>query len=148
MEPTRCLPWGLRPPKMMASMGTPSGASQAGSIMGHWRAGAQKRELGCAQGSLSPGRGNTTTITSKDLSTPNTHLLLHALLHNFHLCYQFPASRCCGKEEGEGSQDMSPKRSGYLPIMMLPAELCEKKWVRNWGLARHYCLCQAIATWH
>lgn len=55
---TCCLPLGRRPPKMMASMGTPSGASQAGSMMGHWRAGTQKREFGCAQGSLSPGKGN------------------------------------------------------------------------------------------
>lgn len=29
------LPSGLRPPKMMASMGTPSGDSHSGSIMGH-----------------------------------------------------------------------------------------------------------------
>src|SRR6266699_6316436 len=37
-----------RPPKMNALMGTPSGASQAGSIVGHCEAGAVKRELGCA----------------------------------------------------------------------------------------------------
>lgn len=39
-------PAGRRPPKMMPSMGTPSGASQAGSMMGHWLAGVQNRELG------------------------------------------------------------------------------------------------------
>lgn len=43
------LPSGLRPPKMMASMGTPSGDSHSGSIIGHWLAGLQKRELGWAQ---------------------------------------------------------------------------------------------------
>src|SRR5579864_3903584 len=37
-----------RPPKMMALIGTPSGASQAGSMVGHCEAGAVKRELGCA----------------------------------------------------------------------------------------------------
>src|ERR1019366_1900360 len=35
-----------RPPKMNALMGTPSGASQAGSMVGHCEAGAVKRELG------------------------------------------------------------------------------------------------------
>lgn len=47
-------PCGLRPPKMIASIGTPSGDSHWGSMMGHWLAGVQKRELGCALGS--PGR--------------------------------------------------------------------------------------------
>src|SRR5277367_6971145 len=37
-----------RPPKTMALMGTPSGSSQAGSIVGHCEAGAVKRALGCA----------------------------------------------------------------------------------------------------
>lgn len=46
-----CSPSGLLPPKMMASMGTPSGDSHCGSIIGHWLAGVQKRELGWAQGS-------------------------------------------------------------------------------------------------
>src|SRR5262245_11746153 len=39
-----------RPPKMMAEIGTPSGASQSGSMVGHWLAGAVKRPLGCAAG--------------------------------------------------------------------------------------------------
>src|SRR5665213_848237 len=39
-----------RPPKMKAEMGTPSGASQLGSMVGHWLAGAVKRPLGCAAG--------------------------------------------------------------------------------------------------
>src|SRR6185437_3729782 len=40
---------------MMAAMGTPSGASQSGSIEGHCAAGAVKRPLGCAAGRfLSP----------------------------------------------------------------------------------------------
>src|SRR6185437_14845556 len=39
-----------RPPKMMAEMGTPSGSSHAGSMVGHWLAGAVKRPLGCAAG--------------------------------------------------------------------------------------------------
>src|SRR3977135_2017118 len=37
-----------RPPKMIALIGTPSGSSQAGSIVGHCEAGAVNRELGCA----------------------------------------------------------------------------------------------------
>src|SRR5215469_8692461 len=37
-----------RPPKMMALIGTPSGASHEGSIVGHCRAGAVKRAFGCA----------------------------------------------------------------------------------------------------
>src|SRR5580700_735788 len=37
-----------RPPKMKALIGTPPGASQAGSMVGHCDAGAVKRELGCA----------------------------------------------------------------------------------------------------
>lgn len=41
---------------MMPSMGTPSGDSQAGSMMGHWLAGAQNLELGWAQGSPTTAR--------------------------------------------------------------------------------------------
>src|SRR5215471_21122900 len=37
-----------RPPKMMALIGTPFGFSHAGSIVGHWEAGAVKRALGWA----------------------------------------------------------------------------------------------------
>src|SRR6201996_7707955 len=37
-----------RPPKMNALIGTPSGDSQAGSMVGHCDAGAVKREFGCA----------------------------------------------------------------------------------------------------
>src|SRR3954452_24990475 len=37
-----------RPPKMIALIGTPSGSSQAGSIVGHCDAGAVNREFGCA----------------------------------------------------------------------------------------------------
>src|SRR6266545_4604300 len=33
---------------MIALMGTPFGFSQSGSIVGHWEAGAVKREFGCA----------------------------------------------------------------------------------------------------
>lgn len=43
-------PSGLLPPKTMASMGTPSSLSHWGSMIGHWPAGAQKRELGWAHG--------------------------------------------------------------------------------------------------
>src|SRR6185437_15632547 len=39
-----------RPPKIKAEMGTPSGASHAGSMVGHWLAGAVKRPLGWAAG--------------------------------------------------------------------------------------------------
>src|SRR5215469_4578012 len=38
----------LRPPKIMALIGTPSGSSHAGSIVGHCEAGEVKRALGCA----------------------------------------------------------------------------------------------------
>src|ERR1700722_3681538 len=37
-----------RPPKINALIGTPSGSSHDGSIVGHCDAGAVKRELGCA----------------------------------------------------------------------------------------------------
>src|SRR5690242_17825321 len=40
--------WARRPPKMIAPMGTPSGSSHDGSIVGHWEAGAVKRALGWA----------------------------------------------------------------------------------------------------
>src|SRR5579863_409565 len=39
---------GRRPPRIMALIGTPSGASQAGSMVGHCEAGEVKRALGCA----------------------------------------------------------------------------------------------------
>src|SRR4051812_8411338 len=42
-----------RPPKMIALIGTPFGSSQAGSIVGHWEAGAVKRAFGCA--AFAPG---------------------------------------------------------------------------------------------
>src|SRR5512140_2516091 len=45
----------LRPPKMKMSIGTPSGFSQSGQMTGHWLAGAVKRELGWAAGSLLAG---------------------------------------------------------------------------------------------
>src|SRR5580658_9691813 len=38
----------LRPPKIMALMGTPLGSSHAGSIVGHCEAGAVNRAFGCA----------------------------------------------------------------------------------------------------
>src|ERR1041384_4596085 len=37
-----------RPPKMMAPMGTPSGSSQDGSMVGHCDAGAVNLAFGCA----------------------------------------------------------------------------------------------------
>src|SRR5579862_2761752 len=37
-----------RPPKMKALIGTPSGSSHAGSMVGHCEAGAVKRAFGCA----------------------------------------------------------------------------------------------------
>src|SRR5271167_572089 len=37
-----------RPPKRMASIGTPLGSSHSGAIAGHWLAGTVKRALGCA----------------------------------------------------------------------------------------------------
>src|SRR5580698_1477621 len=41
---------GRRPPKIKAEIGTPSGFSQSGSMVGHCEAGAVKRPLGCAAG--------------------------------------------------------------------------------------------------
>src|SRR5215471_11574142 len=37
-----------RPPKIMALIGTPSGSSHAGSMVGHCEAGEVKRAFGCA----------------------------------------------------------------------------------------------------
>src|SRR5579859_2784573 len=37
-----------RPPKRIASTGTPFGSSHSGAITGHWLAGTVKRALGCA----------------------------------------------------------------------------------------------------
>lgn len=51
---TRGTPSGLRPPKRIASMGTPFGSSQAGSIIGHCPAGEQNLEFGCAASDLDP----------------------------------------------------------------------------------------------
>ena len=41
---------GRRPPKTNAAIGTPKGFSHAGSMEGHWEAGAVKRPFGCAAG--------------------------------------------------------------------------------------------------
>src|SRR5678815_4694499 len=43
-----------RPPKISAEIGTPCGFSHSGEIDGHCRAGAVKREFGCAAFSLLP----------------------------------------------------------------------------------------------
>lgn len=51
---TRGTPSGLRPPKRIASIGTPFGSSQAGSIIGHCPAGEQNLEFGCAASDLDP----------------------------------------------------------------------------------------------
>eukprot|EP01137_Pigoraptor_chileana_P003134 Opistho-2@42900 len=42
--------FGRRPPKTIAEMGTPSGVSQLGSMMGHCLLDTVKREFGCAAG--------------------------------------------------------------------------------------------------
>src|ERR1035437_5351852 len=42
--------WARRPPKRKAEMGTPWGSSRAGSMLGHWEAGAVKRLLGWPAG--------------------------------------------------------------------------------------------------
>ena len=39
-----------RPPNRKAEIGTPSGASNSGAMIGHWSAGQVKRALGCAAG--------------------------------------------------------------------------------------------------
>src|SRR5690606_40741940 len=44
-----------RPPNRMAEIGTPLGSSHSGAMVGHWPAGAAKREFGCAAGSPSSG---------------------------------------------------------------------------------------------
>src|SRR5213594_1082761 len=38
----------LRPPNMNADIGTPSGASHFGEMLGYWRAGTVYRAFGCA----------------------------------------------------------------------------------------------------
>src|SRR5512147_752783 len=45
-----------RPPKMKADIGTPCGSLNLGEMLGHWMAGAVKRELGCAALSGEPLR--------------------------------------------------------------------------------------------
>ena len=45
----------LRPPKRIASIGTPVGSSQLGAIDGHWPAGTVKRALGWLDGSAEAG---------------------------------------------------------------------------------------------
>src|SRR6188474_1370282 len=45
---TRGIVVARRPPNTMALIGTPSGASQAGSMFGLWTAGAVNRAFGCA----------------------------------------------------------------------------------------------------
>src|SRR5487761_2085146 len=47
---TRGTTLARRPPKRIASIGTPAGSSHSGAIAGSWSAGAVKRELGCAAG--------------------------------------------------------------------------------------------------
>lgn len=76
----RCLsPAGLRPPKMMPSMGTPSGDSQAGSMMGHWLAGVQNRELGWAQGSSTRERNPLVCDPDRLCPQPRAHDLWRGL---------------------------------------------------------------------
>lgn len=141
MESTGCSPLGLRPPKMMASMGTPSGASQAGSMMGHWRAGAQKRELGCAQGSLSPGRGNTNNSHFQGHIYPPTHMCLYSCTISFYLISSLQPPVVWSREPGHPL-----KRSGYLSIMVSPAKLCEKRVGEELGFSRALCLYLTIAN--
>ena len=40
-----------RPPKKIAEIGTPSGDSHSGAMIGHCAAGVQKREFGCDESS-------------------------------------------------------------------------------------------------
>jgi hypothetical protein len=44
-----------RPPKRIASIGTPRGSSYSGARIGHWLIGVQKRLLGCADGAPDAG---------------------------------------------------------------------------------------------
>src|SRR6516164_4511934 len=54
-----------RPPKRMASMGTPLGSSHSGAMQGHCEAGVVKRELGCAALRLEAGvQGRRSQSTS------------------------------------------------------------------------------------
>ena len=53
---------GRRPPKMKAEMGTPSGSSQSGSMVGHWLAGAVKRPLGWAAVGRLPCRSRASRV--------------------------------------------------------------------------------------
>ena len=44
-----------RPPKRIASMGTPCGSSYSGARIGHWVIGVQNREFGCEDSSPESG---------------------------------------------------------------------------------------------
>src|SRR5882724_1818663 len=48
----------LRPPNMNAQMGTPSGASHCGAMLGDCRAGTVYRAFGCAAGPLDGSRAS------------------------------------------------------------------------------------------
>src|SRR5919198_1823872 len=71
-----------RPPKRIASIGTPAGSSHSGAIEGHWPAGVVKRALGCAAGSSRSGvqsfpcqsircGGGSEVIPSHQMSPPS-----------------------------------------------------------------------------
>src|SRR5271169_3921944 len=64
------------PPKMKAEIGTPSGASHFGEMLGDWRAGTVYRELGCAAAPLDESQASPFQLINPDgasLPMPSHH---------------------------------------------------------------------------
>src|SRR6516162_5008016 len=59
-----------RPPKMNAEMGTPSGASHCGEMLGDWPAGTVYREFGCAAGPLDGSHFSPRHVTNPGGGSP------------------------------------------------------------------------------
>src|SRR5919107_751500 len=55
-----------RPPKKIASSGTPCGSSHSGALVSHCSIGVQYRELGCEAGSDEPGFAAVTGAVGPD----------------------------------------------------------------------------------
>ena len=88
-----------RPPKTKMSIGTPSGFSQSGQMTGHWRAGAVKRELAWAAGSLLAGvqsrpfqsmawLGGAPSIPSHQMSPSSVRAQLVKMVFSFRVVHR------------------------------------------------------------
>ena len=100
-----------RPPKMIALIGTPSGSSQAGSMVGHCDAGAVKRAFGCA--AFAP-------VSLRDLRRPLLALPVEALGRRL-VGHAFPPHAAFGRQRHIGedacSSRASPSRSDWSSPM-------------------------------